>query len=353
MKKVRWGVIGCGGIAMRRTIPGLVLAENSELVAVMDAVADSAQLCKEKFGAKYAFTDCDDLLACQEIDAVYIASPVGCHYAQAVAAARAGKHILLEKPLGMTVAQAQQILRICNAEGVKLGSGFMMRFHNLHEQLRQLIAEDRLGQIVSMRAQFTCWYPEIPGAWWQAKATAGGGALMDMGIHCIDLIRFLSGMEVREVTALTGNQIFQYEVEDAAALVMRMDNGAMAIVDTAFNIPDEASVSKLEVYGTAGSAVLEGTMAQAETGKATLILTDSTKGYDAQQLRAPAEQSILPAENGNPYTKEISAFADAILTDGEPPVSAMDAIRAQNIIEAAYASAACKSLVALTGKADI
>ena len=347
MKKVRWGVIGCGGIAMRRTIPGLVLAENSELVAVMDAVADSAQLCKEKFGAKYAFTDCDDLLACQEIDAVYIASPVGCHYAQAVAAARAGKHILLEKPLGMTVAQAQQILRICNAEGVKLGSGFMMRFHNLHEQLRQLIAEDRLGQIVSMRAQFTCWYPEIEGAWRQKLSTSGGGALMDMGIHCIDLLRFISGLEVAEVTALIGNQIFKYEVEDAAALVMRMQNGALCYVDAAFNIPDDGAICKLEIYGTGGSVCMQGSIAQDEAGEGVLVLTDSNKGYDAQQNRQKAQNTVLKAGTGNLYTKEIAAFAQAVLDGTAVPVTAADAICAQSIIEAAYASAQQRKVISV------
>ncbi len=345
MKTIRWGVIGCGGIALRRTIPGLVLAENSELVAVMDTNPDAALACQRKFNAKFAYTDYTELLACDEIDAVYIASPVICHYEQAAAAARAKKHILLEKPLGLTVDQAKEIQAICDAEGVKLGAGFMMRFNGLHEQVRDLIAAGKLGDIVSMRAQFTCWYPEIEGAWRQQKSTSGGGALMDMGIHCIDLLRFMSGMEAKEITAFIGNQIFKYEVEDAASLTMRMGNGALAYVDAAFNIPDDATVCKLEIYGTGGSVVLEGSLAQDEAGEGVLIATDSTKGYDAQQNRVKAENTVLKAGSGNLYTKEVAAFAQAILDGTEPPVTATDAIRAQAIVEAAYASASGRCVV--------
>lgn len=347
MKKLRWGVIGCGGIAMRRTIPGLILAENSELVSVMDSNGEAALLCKEKFGAKYAFTEYSDLLACEDVDAVYIASPVACHFEQAVAAARAKKHILLEKPLGITVSQAKEILDECNKQGVKLGSGFMMRFNSIHEQVRDLVSKGGLGDIVSMRAQFTCWYPEIKGAWRQVKATSGGGALMDMGVHCIDLLRFMSGLEAKEVTAFTGNQIFKYEVEDAASVIMRMSNGSLAYVDAAFNIPDEAAVCKLEIYGTGGSVFLQGSLAQDETGEGVLILTDSNRGYDAQQNRVKAENTVLKAGDGNLYTKEIAAFAQAVIDGTDVPVTAMDAIKAQSIVEAAYDSANNKTVVEL------
>ena len=347
MKKLRWGVIGCGGIAMRRTIPGLVLAENSELIAVMDANYDSALLCQKQFAAKFAFNNYEELLACEEIDAVYIASPVICHYEQAMAAARAHKHILLEKPLGLTSEKAKEIAATCAEQGVQLGSGFMMRYNSLHTKVRDLIATGRLGEIVSMRAQFTCWYPEIEGAWRQKKSTSGGGALMDMGIHCIDLLRFMSGLEVAEVITLIGNQIFKYEVEDAAALVMRMENGALCYVDAAFNIPDDAAVCKLEIYGTGGSVCLQGSIAQDETGEGVLVLTDSNKGYDAQQNRQKAENAVLKAGEGNLYTKEIAGFAQAVLDNTAIPVTAMDAIRAQEIIEAAYASAQQRTVISI------
>ena len=103
MKKVKWGVIGCGGIADRRTLPGMMLADNAELVAVMDANMAAAENCKEKYGAKYAFDNVEELLAIDEIQAVYIASPVFCHKEQAFAAADAKKDILIEKPILMVL----------------------------------------------------------------------------------------------------------------------------------------------------------------------------------------------------------------------------------------------------------
>ena len=99
--KIKWGVIGCGGIADRRTLPGMMLSDKVELVAVMDANIEAAEKCKEKYGAKYAFDKFEDVLAVPEIDAVYIASPVFFHKEQAIAAAKAKKHILLEKPVAL------------------------------------------------------------------------------------------------------------------------------------------------------------------------------------------------------------------------------------------------------------
>ena len=97
--KIKWGVIGCGGIADRRTLPGMMLAKNAELIAVMDTNFTAAQACKEKYGAKYAFSTVEELLALEEIQAVYIATPVFCHKEQAIAAAKAKKDILIEKLL--------------------------------------------------------------------------------------------------------------------------------------------------------------------------------------------------------------------------------------------------------------
>lgn len=345
--KINWGVIGCGGIAFRRTIPGLVLSENSNLVAVMDTNFDAAKTVQKEFGAKYAFDNVEDLLAIDEIDAVYIATPVFCHKEQVMKAAAAKKHILLEKPMGLTVEDSIEIKDFCENQGVKLGVGLMMRFNNLHDEVRDIVAAGKLGEIVSMRAQFTCWYPEMEGAWRQKMALSGGGALMDMGVHCIDLLRFMSGLEAKEIVSLKGNQIFKYEVEDAASVIMKMENGALAYVDAAFNIPDEAAVCKLEIYGTGGSVFLEGSLAQDEAGEGTLVFTDSNKGYDAQQNRSRVESTKLSGKGGNLYTKEVDAFVNAIINDTEPPITADDAIKAQKIVEAAYVSADSGKVVIL------
>lgn len=336
MKKVRWGIIGCGGIADRRTLPGMMLAKNSLPVAVMDADLAVAERVKEKYGADYAFDNYEALLALPEIDAVYIASPVFAHKEQALAAVKAGKHILLEKPLGLTLADSIEIIETCEAAGVKLGVGLMMRYHAYHQAIKKVIAEGKIGDIVSMRAQFTCWYPKMEGAWRQDKTISGGGALMDMGIHCIDLLQYLSGLDAVECRGYAYNQTFGYSADDSAAVIMKMNNGALAYVDSNFNIPDAAAKCPLEFYGTKGSIIATGTLGQDEAGTVEILATSDDTGYDAQQNRSLVVAETLSVEFGNMYTKEIEAFADAVLNDTEPPVSGRNTILVQRIIDAIY-----------------
>ncbi|MBE7010330.1 MAG: Gfo/Idh/MocA family oxidoreductase [Ruminococcaceae bacterium] len=337
MKQIKWGVIGCGGIAYRRTIPGMMLAENSELVAVMDTNFEAAQKVKKEFGAQYAFATVEEVLALNEIDAVYIATPVFCHKEQAMAAAKAKKHILLEKPMGLSLSESKEIADFCKAQGVKLGVGLMMRFSSYHQKMRELIANGVIGDVVSMRGQLTCWYPEIPGNWRQDKACSGGGALMDMGIHCIDLLQYISGTKAKTVTCFAQNQTFNYSADDSAALLMKMDSGATAYVDANFNIPDNAAQCRLEFYGTCGSILAEGTIGQVEAGKIELTVSDAAACYNAQQNRESVNDTrTVEVVTGNMYEKEISAFANAILEDTEPVITAEDGLFVQKIVETAY-----------------
>ena len=141
MRKVKWGVIGCGGIADRRTLPGMMLAENVDLVAVMDVSKDAAERCKEKYNAKYAFTNIEDLLAIDEIEAVYIATPVVCHKEQATAAAKAGKHILLEKPIALTVDEGEKLIKKSQETGAHVQVGQVIRFWDEYVELKKIIEE--------------------------------------------------------------------------------------------------------------------------------------------------------------------------------------------------------------------
>ncbi|MDD6309045.1 MAG: Gfo/Idh/MocA family oxidoreductase [Clostridia bacterium] len=344
--KIRWGVIGCGGIARRRTIPGLCHAENAELIAVMDTNAAFAEEVKTEFGAKYAFSDLESLLQVEEIDAVYIATPVFCHKEQAMAAARAGKHVLLEKPMGITSAEAEEIKASCDTAGVRLSIGLMMRFHAYHEEIKRLLAEKAIGDIVSIRAQFACWYPDMEGVWRQNKALSGGGALVDLGVHCIDLIQYVTGLRPVEVAAFADTQTFHYNVDDSTALMMRMENGAMAYVESNFNIPDDAVTGKIEIYGTGGSIVADGTLAQEEVGTVRMFKSNMTD-YDAAQTRSGIKASNITVPTGNMYTKEVERFGAAILTGGQVPVPAEEAIFTQKVVEAAYRSSAEKRFITL------
>lgn len=346
MKKVRWGVIGAGGIADRRTLPGMMLSEEAELIAVMEINDELAENLRVKYGAKRAYTDHKALLADPEVDVVYIASPVNCHKEQAIDAARAKKDILLEKPICLDIADAEEVLRVCEEEGVKIATGFLMRFHAINAKIRELVQSGAIGQVVSCRAQFTCWYPDIPGAWRQVKALSGGGALMDLGVHCIDLLQYIVGSKAKRVASFSRTNTFNYEVEDQASLMMELENGAFAYVESNFNVPD-AVPSKLEIFGTGGSIVAYGTLSQVEGGTIDVIAADSTAGYDAQQTRDEVKKLDVNVEFGNMYTKELDSFGRSH-RDGAPvEVPASDAVWAQRIIKAAYESQETDKIITL------
>ncbi|MBQ4516594.1 MAG: Gfo/Idh/MocA family oxidoreductase, partial [Clostridia bacterium] len=252
-----------------------------------------------------------------------------------------------EKPMALTVEESKEIADYCKKEGVKLGVGLMMRFHSYHQAMKKIIAEGKLGDVVSMRGQLTCWYPDIPNNWRQNKALSGGGALMDMGIHCIDLLQYITGLKATEVTGFAGTQTFSYNADDSAAIVMKMENGALAMVDANFNIPDAAAKCKLEIYGTKGSIMAEGTVSQVEGGDVSVLISDDSLGYDAAQNREELVPVKLDVEFGNMYTKEVESFGNAIINDTEPAITAEDAIFVQNIVERAYASSDDKKIAIL------
>ncbi|NJD04497.1 MAG: Gfo/Idh/MocA family oxidoreductase [Ruminiclostridium sp.] len=338
MKKVKWGVIGAGGIADRRTIPGMMLAKNAELVAVMEVNMGLAEKIRSKYNAKRAYDSEAALLADPEVEAVYIASPVNCHKEQALKAAKAKKHLLMEKPLALTSGDALEIAEACRNEGILCAAGFMMRYHAYHQKMREIIKSGKLGQIVSCRGQLSCWYPDIEGAWRQKKALGGGGALMDMGIHCIDLIQYITGLKAVKVGALTATNTFKYEVDDSSSTILQLENGAFCYVDANFNIPDAAVKGRLEIYGTKGSLLAEGTISQVEGGKLDVMLSDDSAGYDAQQDRGEVKPCEVRVDFGNMYTKEIESFSESVLSGKALDVPAEEALQAQRIVEAAYES---------------
>jgi len=337
---VRWGVIGAGGIAQRRTIPeGIIPSPDAELVAVQDVVEDAVKEVAAKFSVANAFTREADLLALEQVDAVYIATPTNVHAAQVKAAAAAGKHVLCEKPLGMTQQEVEEQIQVCRDVGVKLGTNFMMRMHACHARLKQMIQAGELGTPVFGRAELTCWYPPIPGAFRQDPALGGGGSLIDMGNHCIDLLEFLLG-KVKQVSCFTGNLIQDYKSEDTAIASLRFESGAMGFVDNMFNVPDAAARNALEVYGSKGSVTAFGTIGQDSGGSLSAVIEKGDKDYDAAQVREPgAEEETITPEVVNMYQAHIDAFCKAIQTDAEPPITGEDGLWSHKVIEACYESA--------------
>jgi predicted dehydrogenase len=344
LKKVNFGVIGAGGIARRRTIPGMLKAKNCRVVAVMDTVDPDG--VAEEFAVPRAYRHEADLLADPDVQAVYIASPVAFHAKQIRLAAEAGKHILCEKPLTLDLKQAREAVAVCRKRHVFLQEGYMMKFHGAHVKIKEWINEGRLGKIVYMRVQLSCWYPKIEGAWRQDPKKGGGGSLADMASHLYDLLEFFGG-PIRQLTALTGNLVQDYRSEDASTTLLELQSGAQATVDCFFCIPDEASRTRLEIYGSRGAVLAEGTIGQSAGGRVEAILDLGSAGYDAAQSKDVVrkfERFAFPAIN--PYTAECSYFADCILRNEPPTVNApKNALRNMALIKQAYAAAKGRRIV--------
>lgn len=325
---VKWGVIGACGIAQRRTIPeGITKAANSQMVGLMDINGERLKELGKEYPEAKLYEAQEELLADGDIDAVYIGIPTYQHCEAVAQAAQAGKHIFCEKPMAMNLKECDRMIKVCKKSNVKLSFGFMMRYHVAHQKIMGMIRKGELGQLVMGRAELTCWYPDIPGVWRQDIKKSGGGALADMGTHCMDLLEMLFGERVTEVCGFRNTLTHSYKpVEDSATFVLRFKSGTHGIVDNYFNVPDAAAQNVLEIYGTKGAIICKGTVGQESGGKMTSFLQKEETGYDAQQSRAPeadiVEHTIEPV---NIYASEVEKFAQCVIDGTEPDITAEEA----------------------------
>ena len=334
---MNFGVIGCGGIADRRTIPGMLQSKRVSISVVEDVSNQLAQDVARKYGIASFCTNEDDLLRNDDVEAVYIGTPVLVHGEQIRKAADAGKHILCEKPLAISVKETEKLINYCEMKNVVLQVGFMMRYHGYHIKAKEMIDAKAIGNPVMGRAQLTCWYPAMENAWRQDPEKGGGGALMDMAIHTVDILRYLFG-EVAAVSSFNGTETHDYAVEDSGVILLKFHNGAYGVCDSFFNIPDEAAKGVLEVYGTKGSLMAEGTISQVAGGTMMAYLQGEDKGYDAQQERSGIKPVKVKADLKDMYMAEMEDFIDAVKNKRKPMNSGEEALKNFNIIQAAYKS---------------
>ena len=252
-----FGIIGCGMIA---TFHARALAEirGAKLIGCYDAIAAAAERTAANQGCR-AYTRLEDLLADENIDVVTICTPSGAHMEPAVAAAKAGKHVVVEKPLEITLRRCDRIIEACRKNKVVLSTIFPSRFHTSSVDLKKAIDQKRFGKL-TMGDAYVKWFRTQEyydsGAWRGTWKLDGGGALMNQAIHSVDLLTWLMGpvVEIRAQTATLAHR--RIEVEDTAVATLQFKSGALGVIE-ATTAAWPGYLKRIEIHGSEGSAVLE------------------------------------------------------------------------------------------------
>lgn len=264
MSPVGWGVVGCGWVARDYAIPAIRSA------ARLAAVYDRDPRACEGLDARRAET-LESLVNDPAVQAVYVATPNDAHRTPALAAAAAGKAVLLEKPIATNIRDASEIIEACERAGVAYATAFDQRFHGAHQALRRLVENDALGTLTQARITYACWLPPDWAAdnWRAEKDRAGGGAVIDLAPHGIDLIASVTGREPVAIHAMLQRAVHPYAVDDGGILSVRYTGNLLATLCVGYNCPDALPRRRLELAGTRGLAVAVNTMGQTAGGTLT------------------------------------------------------------------------------------
>ena len=313
---VKLGILGAGIIA-HTFMESAPLVPQLEVAVICDVAEDVARVLAEPHNIAWE-TDYEDVLADETIQAVYIALPHHLHEQATVAAAQAGKHILLEKPMANSLEEADRMLAAQKQAGVKLMLGFTHRFHSELETAKRLIDRGELGKL-TLAIDVMTTGGKIPGWFWQ-KAEAGGGVLHVNGAHSFDRLRWLMGSEITEIFAYADTYDERKTVEDCTVVALRFENGAMGttVQNWVTDLP-VPSKSDLDIHGTEGA-----------------IRIDT---WSALEFSNAHHTWVQKRERDDMFQKEIGEFVSAILEDRDPCVTGEDGRRSLVCVLAAYESA--------------
>lgn len=314
---LKWGVLGAGSVAQRRAMPAIHKAKEAELHALLSRDVARAQRLATEHGARTSYTTVEELLSDEVLDAIYISTPVYLHCEQVIEAAERGFHVLCDKPMAMNTKECQRMIDACQANGVHLQICFLFRFHSCFQGIRSWVVEDRLGQIVQGRVPFLKPFPVPLGAWRGNPDQGGGGSLMDLGSHGVDLLRYILG-EVSQVSAFCNSVVHGYDVEETGTIMMRFENGAQGFVDTSFAAAGCDLV--IEIYGTDG-----------------WVWVYNDDGWKIK-LSVNGESQIIDSQFEDLYQLQFEHFARCVTEGEQPIVTGVDGLRTNAILAAAYES---------------
>ena len=325
MTDLRWGILSTADIARRKVIPGIQKAARCDVVAIASRDGLHAREVAAELGILTAHGSYEALLADPNVDAVYIPLPNHLHAEWTIAAARAGKHVLCEKPLALTAAEAERMVNVCANEGVHLMEAFMYRHHPSWLEAKRIVDSGRIGPLRSVQSWFS-YYNDDPRNI-RNQAEAGGGALYDIGCYSINLSRMLFDAEPIRVSAAIQRDPAT-GVDVLASALLEFPTGTATFTCATRVEPDQ----RVHVYGTKGRISIEIPF-NIPPDRPTRVFV--TAGGDPPV--APATET-LTFDTADPYTVEGERFASAIL-DGLPtPTPPEDAVANLRVIEAIFAA---------------
>ena len=315
MSTVRWGILSTADIGMVKVTPAIQRADNCEVVAIASRNADRAASAAAQLGIPTTYGSYEELLAADDIDAVYIPLPNDLHAEWTINAAAAGKHILCEKPLGMTAAEARSMAAACENAGVKLAEAFMYRHHPSWVEARRLVDDGAIGSLQAVQSWFS--YFNDDSANIRNRMENGGGAIMDIGCYNINLSRMLFGSEPDRIEASVRRDP-EMGIDIVSSAVLEFAGGGQSTFTCSTRAED---YQRVHIMGSTGRIEIEIPFNIPPDRETRIFLTRN--GETETITFAPADQ----------YTIQAELFATAILDDTPVAVGVDDAIANMEVIE--------------------
>lgn len=321
-RQLRWGIVGCAGIAINAVMPAIQQSASGSLAAIASRNLDKGREVASRFNVPKAYGSYEELLADEDIDAVYIPLPNHLHKEWAIRAAEAGKHVLCEKPLALTAAEAEEMAAAAAKAGVVLTEAFMYRHHPRWSRIRAILDGGEIGELRAIRGAFTFNNAEDL-ANIRLKPEWGGGSLYDVGCYPLSAARFLLGQEPEAVTVLAQFSDRHGGVDMMASGLAEFPGGVGLTFDCGMWTEHR---QLLEIVGSEGTIELP--------------LAFTAGGDDAAfTVTVRGEKRTEVPESANPYVAELDDFAAAAFGERPPRFAPADAVKGMAVLEACLASA--------------
>lgn len=316
VRRLKWGVAGCGNFTENQLIPALQLLARSKIVSVYSSDQQRARFVADKFSIQNSFNDFDAFLN-SDIDCVYIGSANYNHYSQVIRAARAGKHILCEKPMAMNSAEAEEMIKVCRDCKVLFAVNYVHRHHPLMVKAKEIVDKGMIGRIVTINASFNIDFAPN-GNFRFNKEQSGGGALRDIGTHMIDVLRFFGG-NITGINGVTDNIIYKSEVDDFTSAIVKFEKSGYGYFNSSFNV--KKGINRIEIIGYEGTLIIENLIAKKGATPGKLIIDLHGEGRKAFRKRA------------NKLVYALKSVQKSFLLNQEPKVTGTDGLVNLRLIE--------------------